>query len=67
MFARAAIPGVWLFVDRDVIRIVTAKPLRCRLCGAAHYWFVNRNGRTCCFGCAGKEAADVASRQTLSR
>ncbi len=57
MFTDAALPGLTFFVDIDAIRVVSAKSLPCPVCRAAHYWFVNRDGRTRCFGCAGKDTS----------
>lgn len=46
-----------LFVGDDGdLHIVTEDAVRCGECGAAHFFFVNRDGKTMCTGCDGQRA-----------
>ncbi len=31
--------------------IMLNKPMKCTLCEATHYWFINRHGKTRCVSC----------------
>jgi len=37
--------------ENDAVHILLILPVRCRVCGAEHSWFVNRDGRTRCWEC----------------
>ena len=43
----------WVF-DRDHTRALLASARVCPCCGSAHFWFINREGRTRCVACDGE-------------
>lgn len=49
-----ALATVTLFHAPDATRIIVDKAAGCSVCGAATFFFINRNGRTTCVHCDNK-------------
>lgn len=48
--------GLTMFFFADTTHAITERPLVCGSCRKPSFIFVNRNGRTLCAGCDGKES-----------